>query len=131
MPNIIINPNSHPEDKANKAVDQDLKFGSDTSLFKKDKLDYADLPIRYIRIVFGNNFAYTYLTPGVEKPKDQDGVSYQYCSKYEALRHIYIMNYGIDAFIKFKKAYRERKRMIKNMELELIRGSNAERILKK
>lgn len=132
MPNIIINPNQHAEDKANKAVDQDLKFGSDTSLFKKDSLDYKDLPVKYIKILFPNGaFAYSPLTPGVEKPRDKDGIRYEYCSKLEALRHFYILKYGLDAYNKFINDYRERKRAIKNMELELIRGTNIEKVLKK
>jgi hypothetical protein len=132
MPNIIIDPHHHKEDKANREVNQDLKFGSDTSLFKKDKLDYKDLEIRYIKIIMPDGkISFSELTPGIEKPRDKDGVRFEYCSKIDMLNHFGKLKYGIDGWDKVVNAYRSKKRLWKNMELELIRGTNVEKVLKK
>jgi len=135
MSNIIINKDRHPEERGNKAVKQDLKFGNDKTLLQNDKLTYTDEKVeilRYIKIYDKrrDTVAYTELSPGVEKPKDTIDFSFEYVSRLEALKYLFIMTHGYKKWVTFKNAFRRKKRMEKILELEIIR-SNAKEFNKK
>ena len=127
--NVIIDTKNRPEDKANRIVPQDLKFGDDKTLIQNDKISGTDPKteiLRYIKIVFPDNggVAYSELSPGIEKPKDKDGFRYEYCSRFDALKHKFIMVNGYSAWVQFINTIRGRKRAEKFIELETIRNNS-------
>ena len=131
MPEIIIKGNVKDPNKI-PGVSQDLSFGGQNTLLKKDKLSYLDdtAPrLRYWKVIVDFKPLYGYCLEGQPAPK---GFNVEWVSREEALRHIIDQVEGEGSYDRGIERYRRAKRYLKMKELELIRNtiSIEEKLLK-
>ena len=115
-----------------KIINEPTSHVAQNTINKNDKLNWTDDEtelLRYIKIRNKGNVDvyYSPLSPGVEKPIDNDNFSYEYCGRGKALLMMYAAQYGeaealklLDDYLDKLKAEKHNK-FYKNLELEVLR----------
>lgn len=125
MTHIIIKGNvKDPNAELERAgYSQDLKFGGQNTLLKKDKLSYLDdtaPKLRYWKVIVDFQPIYGYCLEGQPAP---NGLHVEWVSREEALKHIIDQVEGEGSYDRGLNKYRMAKRYLKIKELELIRNT--------
>lgn len=118
----------------NKIINEPTPHEAQNTLNKNDKLNWTDEKVsllRYVKITNKNNgdVYYSELSPGNEKPKDNENLTFEYAGRTDALIGMYEAKYGKEAMLKYLDEYlyklkaERREHAIKNLELEVIRPS--------